>query len=253
MKNSLKTKLQKAVLLATAAVAVNSAQATFVNISGTSYHQGDLLAGFSTGSGNDLIIDLGSASTALVSGNAWILNAYLPANLVGLNNVNWGIVGVSATGGLTYSSIATGGSVPTVGNPSAFGTIRSQAGGLGSLVGSVGYGTPLASEAGNGSWNNGTVVGGVSTWANAYSFPNSLTSGTFSSGYQDMSADFYSTAINPGAQTQLGNFYLANYNGTQILSYDIAPVPEPSTSALFLCSSGGLILMALRRKFPRKA
>ena len=82
MKNSLNSILKGALLATTAAVAVTSAQAqtpNYVSLAGT-YQQGDLLAGFTTGSGNDLIVNLGLASSVLVNGNAWNLTAALAQN-----------------------------------------------------------------------------------------------------------------------------------------------------------------------------
>ena len=171
------------------------------------YAQGHLLVGLTTTAGSDFIADLGPASSALVNGNQWNLTNSLPTNLRGYTNTSWGVVGVSATGGLTYSTAITGQIPLHVANPSAFGGLVSQAGGLGgNIIDSSGYAIVPASAEGNASWNNGTVSGIAPSWASAYCNPNDTTPASYST----WSEDFYSTAIgNSGAQTLLGSFTLA--------------------------------------------
>ena len=73
----------KSVLVAIAVgVVLTSAQAATYN--------GDLLIGFTTQSGNDVIYDLG-AESSLVNGETWNLSSLLSG--YNLNNVNWGVIG----------------------------------------------------------------------------------------------------------------------------------------------------------------
>ena len=98
MKTFIKTMLVAAATVA----ALSTAQAQ------TIYAQGDLLAGFTWGSGNDLIVDLGQAS-ALVNGQQWNVGALLSAaGQSSVNGVEFGVIGVSASGATKtiYSTFA---------------------------------------------------------------------------------------------------------------------------------------------------
>ena len=59
------------------------------------------MAGFTTGSGNELIVNLGLI-TSLVNGEQWNLATLLGtgsgnAGFANLNNLNWGVLGISAS------------------------------------------------------------------------------------------------------------------------------------------------------------
>jgi hypothetical protein len=260
MKNSLTSILKGALLATTAAAAVSSAQAQTPNpvpLAGA-YQQGNLLAGFTTGSGNDLIVNLGSLSSVLVNGNVWNLTAALSLNGISFpsfTSASWGVIGVSTTGSKTYSTAAVGNTPNNINNIGNFNSVKSAAGDLGSdLNGTTGLGNPAAANAGNGSWNNGTLIGTDSlSWGANAGNPNDLVTTDLSPGNR-MSEDFYFSPIGASAtQTQLSQFSLGIYNGNVLLSYGLSEVPEPSTNALFLCSAGGLFLMTVRRKLSRKA
>ena len=214
---------------------------------------------FTTGSGNDLIVNLGLASSVLVNGNAWNLTAALAQNGISFSSFtssSWGVIGVSTTGSKTYSTAPVGNTPNNINNIGIFNSVKNAAGGLGSdLNGSTGMGNPAAATAGNGSWNNGTLIGTDSTsWGANAGNPNDAV--TTDLGYGNrMSEDFYFTPVGFNAtQTQLSQFTLGAYgDGNVYLSYGLSEVPEPSTNALFLCSAGGLLLMTVRRKLSRKA
>ncbi len=255
MKKTLKSTIQGVLIAAAATSVVSSAQAayTYQSLAGA-YQQGDLLAGFTTASGNDLIVNLGLAS-ALTANSAWNLSGLMVGNLAGATSLSWGVIGVSAsTPNLVYSTVDTGGTPAIVHNLSGYNTVKTSANGIGTLITlSSGYATPAASAAGDLSWNGGTSVGGTDTWLNNYGNPNNQTTFNISSPGALYSEDFYASGYSPSVtQTLNANaFTLGNYGGATILSFGIDPVPEPSS--YYLLSSGGLLLLALRRKFARIA
>lgn len=220
----------------TLVLAAVSAAAVSTTANAQTYTAGDLLAGFTTGSGNDVILNLGLESS-LANGETWDLNTLLgsslPSNLGNLSTVQWGVVG--ALGGSGYGT----GNPSSIGNLTVLNGIKTTLTGLGGNLTSSGFGTPAASAAGDGSWNNGTVVGGASTFRNAWYNPNSTGAGT---------VNFYQAQDNNSAIVQLnpGTFTLSvSGSGDDVLTY--GTVPEPSTTAL-ACIAGLLALGARNRK-----
>ena len=235
MKNPMKKTLQVAALAGLALVAVNSAQAT--------YNQGDLLVGFTSGSGNDLVYDLGSISS-LTSGEQWDLGGLLVGNLSNLANDSWGVIGVTSGG---YNSGTSGYYATSVNDlttsldPSSHTAWIVAIGDIGQIglnnILSGNYGTYPAVDPNNPiSWSAQTLN------------PNN-----------NWAADFF----NPNA-TGVGavNFYQAQESGvtqdsyfglgaTGVLQFGVVPVPEPSP--YYLVSGGGLLLLAFRRRFARNA
>jgi hypothetical protein len=138
------------------------------------YSEGDLLVGFTVGSGNDLIVNLGPASTALANGNSWNLANLLATNFNSgsLSDINFGIIGENSTPvNMVYSTKV--GTVNTFASQSAFNTISLAVSGVGTLLnGSTGFGTPTATASGLTSWYGQTIGGGASTFKNAYQNPN---------------------------------------------------------------------------------
>ena len=106
MKKTLKDSLKAALLACLAAVAVSSAQAQ-QSLTGTfTSSSADLLAGFTIGSGNDLVLNLGTYSS-LADGQYWDITALLgstPSVLNNLANVQFGVIGTGS--GFEYSTSA---------------------------------------------------------------------------------------------------------------------------------------------------
>jgi hypothetical protein len=232
MKNQIKTVVLAAVSVGALTTAAHAQQSL-----GGVYVVGDLLAGFTTGTGSDAILNLGSVTT-LANGQSWDITALLgtsvPSNFGNYSTVQWGVVG--ASGAFAYGT----GSPLSLPNLSALNGVKTQLSGLGSdLSATTGFGTPAASAAGNGSWNNGTVVGGTSTFKAAWYGPNGITG--------EGTQNFYQVQDNNSAPSQLnpGTWTLSASGGDEILTY--GTVPEPSTTAL--ASIAGLIgLLARNRK-----
>jgi len=110
MKNRLKNTAKGAAIVGLALASVVSAQAQQVLVN--SYAQGDLIAGFTTGSGNDLLVNLGPESW-LVDGHYWDIASLLSSAGISATdpNLQFGVVGDS-TGPQTVFSTHTGAILP---------------------------------------------------------------------------------------------------------------------------------------------
>src|SRR5689334_9049852 len=107
------------------------------------YTSGDLVVGFTLGSGNDLVYDLGKYST-FTDGQTWSLNSALtsaPGSYANLNNLNWGVLGTISLGlssslKTVYSTVPDGqGSVPVnVPNTTTFNGIRTSVDTIGQFI-----------------------------------------------------------------------------------------------------------------------
>jgi PKD repeat protein len=196
----------KLVLLATAIGAtLTSAQAATYN--------GDLLIGFTTQSGNDLIYDLG-AESSLTNGETWNLSSLLSG--YNLTNVNWGVIGDKSVSGTRYVWTTTGGLPPnTVPNTAAWGNIDSSARSIYQNFGTAGAGQSLSIDTTDAnSWNQQTINGGGPLqYVNVYENPN----------VQGVTSDsFYSLIANGSAPTLVGNFTL---NSGGVLTFNVAASP----------------------------
>jgi hypothetical protein len=226
------------------AAAVSSAQAQYASLGGI-YTYGDAVAGFTTGSGNELIVNLGLISN-LSNGEQWNLNTLLGpgagnTGLTSLNNLNWGVVGIS---GSKYFSTVTD-------NPSAVGN-GTAAAGLTTIfgpasdnpIGSGGYVVSTASD--SYSWYNNVDQGNGAINSpynelNGSSDTVTPASGGFTFG-QD-TAIWNQNGSTAGNGPQPYNFSL---NSSGILLYG---VPEPTTFSLL--AGAGLLALPLRRRFGR--
>jgi hypothetical protein len=224
----MKTQVRSAILIAAALAVVASSQAATYN--------GDLVIGFTSASGNDFELDLGSASS-LTSGQ---FNLGSQLSGFNLNTVNWGVVGTGLVGStrtawVTVDTGLTPGQVPSLSRWSSINNAVSSLYNLFPTAGAGNSATPTSLD--DNSWNQQTRVGGLGTqYHNVYQDPGvvGLTS-----------ADFYAVTIGTGSPTLLGTFSLS---GNGIVTF--AAVPEPSTFGML--ASMGLLALCLRRQF-RKA
>ncbi len=223
-------KIYKATLLAALGLSgVLSAQAATYN--------GDLLVGFTTQSGNDLIYDLGSTAS-LLSGQTWNLTALLTG--YNLNAVNWGLIGDANLSGIHTAWSSTEGVTPgSIPSTAAWGKIDTAVKSIYQNFGAAGAGQSLSIDsADDNSWNHQTVSPSLTTqYANVYGNPNvvGLTS-----------ASLFSAVGDGSTPSLLGTFSL---NSSSVLTYSATPAPEPGTFALI--GGGAALLLVFRNKFRR--
>jgi hypothetical protein len=234
MKNQIKTLVLAGVSVAAAATTAHAQTLT------ANYAVGDVLAGFTTQAGNDLILNLGLES-ALANGQSWDITS-----LVGQGNIpttglshslastQWGVV-AGPSGVFGYG---TGNPIPLP-NLGALNAAKGDINGFGSLI-SSGFATPSSTALGDGSWNNGTISASTSTFGADWYNPNSTGAGT---------VNFYQSKDNGSALVLLNTWTLSvNASGDDILTYGSA-VPEPTTYGLL--AGAGLLALSLRRRVAR--
>jgi hypothetical protein len=231
----MKNMYKLALLAAVGLVSITSAQAQ--------YAQGDLLAGFTTGSGNDLIVDLGAASS-LTQGETWNLASLLTGNLSNPAIDTWGVIGVSgspsapnyvAASSAVYITAqgANAAALSSIGSPQ-FKAARTD---VATIGGNITSGTSAYDAASDGaSWNTQTT--GSTGIAADQTNPN--TTGV-------TSENFY---LVQNAGTTQDSFFSLGSNDTLTFG-TVSAVPEPATYGLL--SGAGMLLLGLRRQFSRKA
>lgn len=239
MKTSIKT-----TLLAMAGMGL------MINAAHAQYSAGDLVVGFTSGSGNDVVYDLGTFSS-FTSGETWNLLSSLtstPGSYANLSGLNWGVVGAQSTGLSTslktvYSTVSHGGVAPvSVPNTSTFNGIATTVNTIGQFITSGQAGVDAATDA--ASWNGETVVGGTGTFLNNYGSatpndPNSSTGSGFTSG--SVVEDLYGVKANGTAATLLGTL---TFGANGVLTFNA--VPEPSTYGVL--AGLGLLALCVRRQ-----
>lgn len=224
--------LYKAALLAALGLAgITSAQAATYN--------GNLIVGFTTQSGNDLIYDLG-ATSSLFDGETWTLTSLLTG--YNLSTVNWGVIGDKNVSGVRTAWMTTDGVTPNaVPNNTSWGNLDNATASIYQSLSTAGAGqSALVDSSVTISWNKETLDG--------------LTSATSYQSYKGntpdvsglTSASFFGMVANGSAPTLLGTFALDN---SGVLTFNAAPVPEPGTASLI--GGGALLMLALRNKFRR--
>jgi len=240
MNNQIKTLVLAAIAAAATATTAYAGQ----SLAGV-YNQGDVLAGFTSGAGTDLILNLGLQSS-LAGGQSWdltaLLGSSLPANLGNLATVQFGVVADSSGPNMVYST-APGSSLPNhVANNTAFNNVDSSLGILGNLLSGIsGFGTPAWTSLGQSSWYGNSIGGGTGTLKANYGNPNGLVGAN--------TVDYYSVAQgSAGARTLLNTWTLSISGGDEILTYGSA-VPEPATYGVL--AGIGLLALSLRRQFVR--
>lgn len=223
MKRTFKTILLAALGLM-AGVTIVQAQGT------TTYPAGDLLIGFTTGFGNDVVYDLGQES-ALSNGETWNL-AFLLSNYGNYSGVSWGVIGNGNNSGsprILWTTTAVGVTAGVVQGKSKFGALNSDAGALYENFTNTGAGNWVAvSSSGPTSWNEITTPNATlgTSYINEYENPNvvGVTSASFSQVLDDGSTP-----------TLLGTFALAA-NGVVTFT-----VPSPVINSETL--SGGQFIL----------
>jgi hypothetical protein len=202
-------------------------------------YNGDLLIGFTTQSGDDLIYDLGAASS-LLDGQTWNLTELLTG--YNLDAVNWGIIGDRNVSGarMVWSTTESGLTANPVPNTASWGVLDNAISSIYQNFNTAGAGESISIDAANqNSWNQQTIVGTLTTqYHNAYENPNVVGATT---------ASLFSMVANGSAPTQLGSFSLDN-NG--VLTFSATPAPEPGVAGLL--GGGALLLFAFRRQFHRQ-
>jgi hypothetical protein len=221
----------RTVLLATAALAaVVSAQAALP--------AGDLIIGFTSGSGLDFELDLGQASSLTST------PIDLHSQLAGFNlsTVNWGVVG-TATAGVggartSWATLLSG----NIASNARWSQVNSAVTGIGNQFATgAGPGSSATPDAvaNSFSWNQETVVGGgAAQYLSVNGNPNTIGLG---------SAELFATTVGiPSPVFDVGTFTLS---GNGILTF--TAVPEPSTYGVL--AGLGLLALCLRRQFANKA
>ena len=225
-------KLYKAALLAVLGLASVSA------IQAATYPLGDLIIGFTAGTGNDVIYDLG-AESSLVNGQTWNLSSLL-SSYSSLSTVSWGVIGDN-TGTPRVAWTTTGGSAANtyLGN-TAWNNLNNATKALYQNFSAAGAGQSLSIAVGDpSSWNTETISGALTTdYVNAYENPN----------VTGLVSDSFWSVLNDGsAPTLLGGFKL---DSTGTVTFNTVSVPEPATYGML--AGAGLLMVSLRNQLRRK-
>jgi hypothetical protein len=205
-------------------------------------YNGDLLVGFTKGSGTDLVYDLGSEAS-ITNGQTWNLSSALTA--AGLNSslstVNWGVVGDINSSGTKYSWLTFTGGTPAPDSSSSFWSyIHGADANLVindfSATGMGNYATPA--ESASYSW--GVGVG------NSFSVGTGSESGNYTAQSQNYpnqvglgSIAFWQQIANNSTPVQLGSFTL---NNSGVLTYNTLSVSASTNAYLtsLILSPAGL-------------
>ena len=165
--------IEFALLAAVTGIVLNGqAQTTYNN---------DLLIGFTKQSGNDLIYDLGAASS-LTNGQTWNLATLLSGYT--LATVNWGVIGDINVSSTRYAYSTTDGSIPnSISSASAWKKLDTATASIYQNMPAAGAGQHVSiAISDDNSWVNQTVNGNLMTsYVNVYDNPNvvGLTSDSF--------------------------------------------------------------------------
>ena len=201
-------------------------------------YNGDLIVGFTTQSGSDVIYDLG-AESSLTSGETWNLSSLL-SGFSSLSGVNWGVIGAQNNSGTRNLWSTTSGFTPDpVAGIAAWNKDNTAIASIYSNFGIAGAGQSLSiTSTDDNSWNMQTINGSLGAqFINAYgNNPN----------VQGLTSDsLYGIVAGGSDPTLLGSFALDN---TGTLTF--TAVPEPITFGAF--AGAGLLLVSLRNQLRRK-
>jgi hypothetical protein len=209
-------------------------------------YNGDLVIGFTVGSGNDVVYDLGSAGFQLPQVQLWDLRSLLSG--YDLSSVHWGVIGNTLNGGTAgadnkvFTTTAWSNILPGPVNQSLYDGLNSQTMNIYGLFPAAGPGqsASIASTLAD-SWYSQTFSPTLPTqYKNAYEDPNQTgPNGT----------TLWEVDTQGGPMIQLGGFNLV---GSGVIEYvPIAVVPEPAPFALI--ASAVLLAAVVRRKAGLKA
>ena len=201
-------------------VSVSGAQAA-------TYPAGDLIIGFTTGSGTDLMFDLGPES-GLADGETWpALTTLLSGAGYDLTAVQWGVIGNLANSGTprtAFTSVAVGTTPATVTGNTQFGQLNSSAKALYGWFGSAGAGssgTVAAGDSSQNSWYEQMVSTPLTSSYGAV-YENPLVTG-------QAVASLWSV-LNDGVTTTLVGQFTLGTNG--VVTYNVASSTASTTNVL---------------------
>lgn len=230
--------LYKAALLAALGLASVSA------VQAQSYTPGDLIVGFTTGGGNDLLYDLGQAS-ALYNGETFSgLSSLLSSDT--LSSLSWGVLGMSANSGsprTAYTTTAVGITPTTINGASKFSTLDNN---FLAIVENDFSSTPSAGSS--------ATVSASATTSWYTETDNSSPGNTYINNYENpnvtgVGSDSFSQVLNNNtAPTLLGGFTLG---ADDSFTYNtVSAVPEPTTYGML--AGAGLLMLSFRNQLHRK-
>jgi hypothetical protein len=206
-------KIVKLLLLATATgIVLSSSQAQ------TAYNN-HLIIGFTKQSGNDLIYDLGAASS-LTNGQTWNLATLLSGYT--LATVNWGVIGDAQVSGLRYAWMTTDGTfIPnSVPSASAWGKLNTATSSIYQNMPAAGAGQYVSIAIGDdNSWNSQTINPSLPTqYANVQGNPNVV----------GLTSDSYYSMIATNQPPQLAGKFTLAANGVVTFNIvaNIPPAPR---------------------------
>ena len=212
----------KLAMLATAlGFSLASAQASTI-------YNGDLLVGFTTQSGNDLIYDLGSQSS-LTNGKSWDLSSLLSG--YNLNAVNWGVIGDKNVGGVRTAWMTTDGSVipDPVPSSAAWGNIDTATKSLYQFFPAAGAGQyETIDSADASSWFQETInaIASPSSYVSVKGDPNVAGKTT---------ATLFSMIANNSTAANSGTFTLS---GSGTLTFNVVSTAPPAPKIVNITHSG---------------
>ena len=182
-------------------------------------YNGDLLAGFTDAVNNDLIYDLGAASS-ITNGQQWDLSSLLTS--FNLSAINWGVVGTARVTAGATSWITTSGSSPLpVPSNLSWGRINNALAAMYSGFSAAGAGQHVGiSPLDDNSWNQQAINGSLATqYHNVYQDPDVLGTNC---------ASFYSAISSNLPPALVGSFCLAANGVLTFTAASAAPPPPPT-------------------------
>jgi hypothetical protein len=197
-------------------------------------YNNDLIIGFSSTTGNDLLYDIGSFNS-LADGERWNLSSVLSG--YNLSTVNWGVIGNTASSGTSRVLYSTFNSPPATAGQSRGNQVNNADVALYSNFATAGAGQFASPDSTtDNSWNRQTLNPTLGTqYLNAWENPNTVGSSSIS---------LWSVNADNATESLSGTFSLDN---SDTVTFTV--VPEPSTYGLF--AGAGLLAVCLRNQFRR--